>query len=64
MPNKCYCSHATGITLFLFQIGRVIIKHMPEMKWMEPCIPVHIQHEFSEVMAEKSEVYPLKVNCY
>ena len=28
---------------------------------MEPCIPKNIPHQYSEAMAKKSEIFPLKV---
>ena len=31
------------------------------LKWMDKCIPGHIPHEFSEIMARKSEVHPMKI---
>lgn len=42
-------------------MGRTLVKYFPAMKWMEPCIPSHIPHQYSQQMESKSQIFPLKV---
>lgn len=42
-------------------MGRTLVKYFPAMEWMEPCIPSHIPHQYSQQMESKSQIFPLKV---
>ena len=35
-------------------IGRVLCKYCPELKWMETLTPKYINHEYDDVVTQKS----------
>jgi hypothetical protein len=52
-------NHLKG--MYRHHIGRILSASVPAFKWMDKCLPKHIPHEYSDLMAEKSEVFPLQV---
>lgn len=48
-------------TVFQVLIGKILVEYCPELSWMKKCVPDHIDHQYSEEMSRKSEIFPLKV---
>ncbi|XP_062617165.1 uncharacterized protein LOC134278881 isoform X1 [Saccostrea cucullata] len=46
--------------MYGYMVGRTLVKHFKSMKWMQPCIPSHIPHPYSQQMSSKSQIFPLK----
>ena len=42
-------------------VGRMMCKHLVAFKWLESVLPQHMKHTLSEVMQEKSKVFPLPI---
>ena len=42
-------------------VGRILIKHVPALKWMSRFLPSHIQHEYTDQMSKKSKIHPLPI---
>ena len=41
---------------FVVLVARILVQHMPFLEAFRKCVPQHIQHEYSEVMKQKSTV--------
>ena len=40
---------------FIILVGRVLVKHLPKLSFLESCLPAHIPHEYSHTMTRKSQ---------
>lgn len=45
-------------------VGRLLAKNCTQFKWLDSILPKHIPHQFSDMMAQKSEVVPSKLMLY
>ena len=41
---------------FIILVARVLIRYIPWFRCLQPVVPDHMHHEYTEVMAQKSEI--------
>ena len=54
LPNVDDCVALRGE--FIVLVSRILIRHLPWFSCLKPVVPAHIEHEYTNLMATKSEI--------
>ena len=61
IPSVTDCEHL--LQEFVVLVARVVVKQFSAFKFLEDVVPQHIPHEYSKLMATKSEIVSQTVKC-